>query len=478
MIFHSLDFLLFLALVLGVYWALPMRGQNLFLLGASYFFYGYVHPWYLILIFFTSTVDWCAALGITHATSPERKRLWLALTLTVNFAILCSFKYLDFFTGGHALEILHALGFDFLTSQDVKRLLPVGISFYTFQSASYVIDVYRGQVAPRRRLMDYLLFVSFFPQLVAGPIERAAHLAGQLERPRSFNPTLARAALVLICWGFFKKLVIADNVAPLVSQVFGLKDPPWPVLWAGVFAFGVQIYADFSAYSDIARGVARLLGIDLMVNFRHPYLAASPGEFWHRWHISLSQWFRDYVYIPLGGSRRGEARVCFNVMAAFLLSGLWHGASWNFVIWGAFHGLLLVIWRFWERAPRWLRPSSWWWPIPVAITFVLVHIGWLLFREQDSAMLWHYFSLVPWHASQEDWQAGLYLAARVALFSLPLALHAGWDAFLAALARRQREPDPEGWGWFAGQAAIICVFVLGILVLHSQVPSDFIYFQF
>ncbi len=222
-------------------------------------------------------------------------------------------------------------------------LLPVGISFYTFQELSYTIEVYRGTLRARHNFVDFAAFVCFYPQLVAGPIERASRLLPQVERPRSWSWPAARSALFLIIWGFFKKLVVADNVGVIANKVFSLDAPGFTVLWAGVFAFAIQIYADFSAYSDIARGMAKWLGFDLMVNFDHPYLARGPIDFWRRWHISLSSWFRDYVYIPLGGSRRGRARTLVNVFLTFLISGLWHGASWNYVLWGAYHGVLVVI---------------------------------------------------------------------------------------------------------------------------------------
>ena len=225
----------------------------------------------------------------------------------------------------------------------LRILLPVGISFYTFQAMSYTIDVYRGELHARRSLLDLAVFVSFFPHLVAGPIQRASYLLPQVESTRRFSPEKARTGFALICWGFFKKLVVADNVGILANKVFALSDPTFYILWAGVFAFAIQIYADFSAYTDIARGTSRWLGFELTENFAHPYLARSPADFWRRWNISLSSWFRDYVYIPLGGSRLGTWLWTRNVLITFLLSGLWHGASWNYVLWGLYHGLLLLV---------------------------------------------------------------------------------------------------------------------------------------
>ncbi len=475
MIFHSYDYLIFLVTILAAYWLLPRRGQNILLLAASYVFYGYVHVWFLGMITFTSTIDWFTANQIVKR--PQHKKLFLALTLGTNFAILCSFKYLDFFTGGHALQILHGIGFTSFTAADVQALLPVGISFYTYQSASYVVDVYRGQLAPRKNWLDYLLFVSFFPQLVAGPIERAGHLLAQVEGQRIFDTRKARGAVVLILWGYMKKLAIADNAAMTCNKVFSLENPSWPVLWAGVFAFAIQIYADFSAYTDIARGTARLFGFELMQNFNHPYQAASPGEFWRRWHISLSTWFRDYIYISLGGSHCNSARIALNIMATFLLSGLWHGASWNYILWGGYHGCLLVVWRFWENGPSSIRPQRLWPWVQVLFTFALINIGWLMFRETNLSMLMKYFMLNPLQATAADWQTGVYLVLLVSIYSWPLLIHAKVDQWLARHPATIQQHFPGG-KWAFAQAGLATLLLLAIILLSSPFSSDFIYFQF
>ncbi len=468
MIFHSLDYLVFLVAVFGLYWCLPRRPQNLLLLGASYFFYGYVHPWYLGLLAFTSLVDFLVANGMSRY--PQQRKKLLCATLLTNFGILCSFKYLNFLTGGHAVDVVHGLGFTWLSPAAVAALLPVGISFYTFQSASYVVDVYRGQLTARRSVVDYLLFVSFFPQLVAGPIERASRLLSQLELPRTFDLRLARGAITLILWGLFKKVAIADQAAVVANKVFSLQNPPFPMLWAGVFAFGIQIYADFSAYTDIARGSGRLLGFDLMENFRHPYLSPSPTAFWRRWHISLSTWFRDYVFIPLGGNKCSPGRVRVNLMLVFLISGLWHGASWNFVLWGAFHGLLLVIWQSWKKAPT----GIW----GILLTYALVNVGWLFFREQNLAMLWHYLTLNPLAATLLEWQAALYRVVLVCFFSWPLLAHALMDHLLQKHHAEAKSAHYPGWYWTLGQALLATLLFLGILLLRAVDSSAFIYFQF
>lgn len=475
MIFHSYDYLIFFAALLGVYWCLPFRGQNLLLLVASYFFYGYVHPWFLILLTGTALVDFFTSNRMV--SDPARKRFYLGLTLVANLGVLSMFKYLDFFSGGHALQVMHWLGFTSMTAAEVARLLPVGLSFYTFQSIAYVVDVYRGEIPPQRKIFDFLLFVSFFPQLVAGPIQRAAFLSSQLTKPRVFDARIASSAVVLILWGYLKKLVIADNAATICNKVFSLENPSWPVLWAGVFAFSVQIFADFSAYTDIARGSARLLGFDLAQNFDHPYLSASPPEFWRRWHISLSTWFRDYVYIPLGGGRCSESRVVVNLLLTFLLSGLWHGASWNYLLWGGYHGALIVLWRWWERGPERLRPARLWrWP-QVLLTFALINFGWLLFRETNLNMLVHYLTLNPLAASAADWQVGAYFFFSVLFFSVPLLVQM---ALHRRIERRFHSESPGDfpWQWSLVQALTATALMVAIRLLCAPDSADFIYFQF
>jgi D-alanyl-lipoteichoic acid acyltransferase DltB (MBOAT superfamily) len=304
LIFHSVDFLVFFVAVTAIYWLLPHRGQNLLLLVTSYFFYGYVHPWFLLLIATSTVIDYCAARGME--AWPRHRRQFMALSVISNFGMLGLFKYFNFFAENVA-AVLHAAGLS-VSGPVLRIVLPVGISFYTFQAMSYTIDVYCGELRARRSLLDLAVFISFFPHLVAGPIQRATYLLPQVESNRRFSVEQARSGFMLICWGFLKKLVIADNVGVLANKVFALADPTFYLLWAGVFAFAIQIYADFSAYTDIARGTSRWLGFELTENFRHPYLARSPADFWSRWNISLATWFRDYVYIPLGGSARRALR--------------------------------------------------------------------------------------------------------------------------------------------------------------------------
>ena len=490
MIFHSLDFVVFFFITVTLYWRLPHRWQNHLLLVASYIFYGWITPWYLLLLMTSTTIDWWAARQMER--EPAHRKRYLALSLTSNLGMLGYFKYANFFIDNVG-RILTTVGLP--TSPHVlKVMLPVGISFFTFQALSYTIHVYRGTLRARASLLDVATYVAFFPQLVAGPIERASALLPQVEGERRFSADAARSGLRLMAWGFFKKLVIADNVGLVADKVFALEAPAFEILWAGVFAFAIQIYADFSAYSDIARGTARWFGFELMVNFDHPYLARGPQDFWRRWHISLSTWFRDYVYIPLGGSRKGFGRELANIMATFVLSGFWHGASWNYVLWGAYHGLLLVASRLRRRVlgdphatlarrshavasakPERRRGEGGWAgvvaPLQIAGMFVLVCIGWLMFRETDATMLLRDFTLSPGASSALERQAGYALCLRVLPFAVPLFVQSVWVEF------RGRERAEPTWPAIV-DGVLVGVLFASILVFRSQASLDFIYFQF
>ncbi len=473
MIFNSLDYIAFLVLVLVCHWALPRhRWRNLFLLVASYFFYCYVHLWFLLLILFTTTANYLCGLGITRL--PQRKKTVLLLGITLSLGLLGVYKYFNFFVDNLA-AVLELAGLPtFKTTLSV--MLPVGISFYTFQAMGYSIDVYRGQLEARRDFLDFALFVSFFPQLVAGPIERAGNLLPQVEKERRFSLEAARSGVLLLLWGFFKKLVIADNVAQIADRIFALDNAGFYLLWTGAFAFSIQILADFWAYTDIARGSARLLGFELVRNFDHPYLSRSPADFWRRWHMSLSYWFRDYVYIPLGGSRVGPWRGAFNIMITFLLSGLWHGASWNFVIWGGYHGLLVLGERMLRRLiPAGHRPIPWLLPLKVLGTYALVTVGWMMFRETDLHWLLKLLSLSPGQYTPLDVSVAAYLLGLVFLYSLPLWLHAAYDHFAGDAGGDQAT---MAWPRALAQAVVGGLLLLGILILRSPESSTFIYFQF
>jgi D-alanyl-lipoteichoic acid acyltransferase DltB (MBOAT superfamily) len=489
-IFHSLDFAIFFVVLTAAYWALPRRGQNLLLLGGSYVFYGWVHPWFVALIAFTTAVDYGAALGMDLRPSRRKALLWLAIV--ANLGLLGFFKYFNFFADNVA-AVLAIAGWP-VRRPALDVALPVGISFYTFQALSYVIDAYWRRTPVRKSLLDVSAFIAFFPNMLAGPIMRATTLLPQIERERRFSASAARDATLLLAWGFFKKLVIADNVGVIANKVFALQSPEFFVLWAGVFAFCIQIYADFSAYADIARGVAKWLGIDLVRNFEHPYLAKGPTEFWRRWNISLSTWFRDYVFLPvayrLSDRMPSDRRVLFDaatwayaggMIITMLAAGLWHGASWNFVIWGAYHGVLLALARIAGAVRRRRRRvRRWLGPLQIAGMFALTNLGWLFFRETDLSQIVRDLSLSPFQSTVLGRQTGAYLFFLAALYSIPLWVQSLWAEFggrdlVAAMTRPEEQPASPV---VTVQALLAGLLFAGILVLHSTTSLDFIYFRF
>ena len=351
--FNSIDFVIFFPLVVATFFLSPRRFQWVFLLVASYFFYGYWNVYYLVLIWFTTLTSFGFALVMGRTSEPSRRKMLLTACIAINLSILLVFKYYDFFASSASHLILRFGGT--IEFGSLGLLLPLGISFYTFQSVGYLVDVYRGHKEVERHLGIYALYVVFFPQLVAGPIERSMSLMPQFHQPKSFSIERLVSGLRLVIWGYFLKLVIADRVAGYVSAVYITpEDFTGGHFILSTFLFGYQIFGDFAGYSCIAIGTARILGFDLMLNFRRPYWSRSVGEFWSRWHISLSTWFRDYVYIPLGGNRVSKPRHFVNLLIVFLLSGLWHGANWTFVVWGAIHGALLIteiqIATVWKRS--------------------------------------------------------------------------------------------------------------------------------
>ena len=377
MSFISVAFLIFLPLVFFLYWALQrhLRCQNIALLTASYVFYAWWDWRFLFLILITSASSFTSGL-IMPKTS--HKRWVLTACVLLNLGILGVFKYYGFFID-NLQAMLAPLGVA-LDAPTLHLILPVGISFYTFQSLSYAIDVYRGTLTPTRRIVDFFAYIAFFPQLVAGPIERATNLLPQISSPRTFRYDEAVEGLRRILWGFFKKMVVADNCALAVNTIWAdYAGADAMTLVAGMLLFTFQIYGDFSGYSDIAIGTARLFGIRLMENFRLPYFSATMPEFWRRWHISLMTWFRDYLYIPLGGSREGNVRTIRNILIVFLLSGLWHGANWTFVVWGLYNACLLLLWRV-------VRLRS------ILLTFLLAAVGWVVFRSASMTEAVDYFS--------------------------------------------------------------------------------------
>lgn len=380
MLFNSIDFLIFFPVVVSLYFWLPQRYRWILLLGASYYFYAAWKLEYTVLIFFTTVVDYVMARAIAGSRDRQQQRTFLVISLVTNLGMLFGFKYFNFFNESARATFNLFNVFYNVPAFDV--LLPVGISFYTFQSISYIIDVYKGRVAPERHFGIFALFVAFFPQLVAGPIERATHMLPQFHQFHAFNQTRVASGLRLMLWGLFKKVVIADRLAIYVNQVYNHPDDYTGLtLLLATYFFAFQIYCDFSGYSDIAIGAARVMGFDLMENFRQPYMAQSIAGFWRRWHISLSTWFRDYLYIPLGGNRVPLLQLYANVMIVFLVSGLWHGAKWNFVIWGALHGLYMVLGLWLGNLDAWKKSLA---AVPATVrifaTFHLVAFAWIFFR--------------------------------------------------------------------------------------------------
>jgi alginate O-acetyltransferase complex protein AlgI len=382
MTFNSATFAVFFVAFLVLYAAgRSWSAKKTVLLGGGLLFYGWFHPWYLCLIFFSTTVDWLCVGHMVKTRSSRNRKMALWISVGSNLFVLCIFKYFDFFSTNVA-HFLSLLGF---TSDPIILgiLLPIGISFYTFEAISYSVDVYLGKFRPARSYFDLLSFITFFPHLVAGPIVRARDFLPQLESPREITGDNLVTGLRWIVLGYFFKIGVADNLASSVDFVFNApKSASFFEAWLGVIYFSFQIFGDFAGYTLIARGLAKLLGFDLCNNFNYPYLARGFSDFWRRWHISLSTWLRDYLYIPLGGNRDGQIRTYRNLMITMLLGGLWHGAAWTYVAWGAWHGFLLAVEHAWRgthnhipRTPSVVRDAS-----AIALTFICVAIGWTFFR--------------------------------------------------------------------------------------------------
>ena len=418
MLFNSLTFLIFLPIVFLLYWFVFQKNlklQNVFLLLASYVFYGWWDWRFLGLIIASSAVDYCCGLqmavhnkqsavnsanwelpAVTWKSLFQGRKLYLTISLTFNLGLLAFFKYFNFFIDS-AAEFISILGFQTHIST-LNLILPVGISFYTFQTLSYSIDVYRGNLKPTKDPIAFFTFVAFFPQLVAGPIERASNLLPQFFKKREFQYQQGSDGMKLILWGLFKKMVIADNCALVVNPIFeNYQTASGLELIMGAILFAFQIYGDFSGYSDIAIGVAKLFGIDLMTNFRTPYFSRDIAEFWRRWHISLSTWFRDYVYIPLGGSRVPKAKSIRNIFIVFLVSGFWHGANWTFITWGGIHAALFIPIFLIGKNRVHLHEGEHLIPsfrevIQIVSTFALVCVAWVFFRADTVGDAWGYLS--------------------------------------------------------------------------------------
>jgi alginate O-acetyltransferase complex protein AlgI len=460
MSFTSVNFLVFFAALITLYGLLPLAFRKPLLLAAGLFFYGYWDWRFLALMGTCIGVDYYLALRIYHADSPGLKRPYMVASLVLNFGLLGFFKYFNFFTGS-ANVALASLG---LHLPHLEIILPIGISFFTFESMSYTFDVYRGTLVPCSRLIDFALFIAFFPRLVAGPIIRASQFLPQLQRPLVLEWTDVQAGSLIFLSGLVKKLLLADHLAPFADRVFAqplLYDSP--TAWLAVAAYALQIYYDFSGYSDMAVGLARIFGFELPINFSAPYGARNLTEFWRRWHISLSTWLRDYVYISLGGNRRGTLRTYVNLIATMLLGGLWHGASWNFVLWGGLHGLGLAIHKWCAiRFPRLSLPA----PLAHGLTVLCVLLLWVPFRAAD------------WNTCMAMYHQLAGLGGGVQWLS-PWLLPAVLACLLTVVRHRTGCPDffrfDTGTFWGRTQVSLA---IMSLLYLTPLNVSPFVYFQF
>lgn len=481
MLFNSIEFAIFLPIVFLLYWFVFNRNlklQNLFIVVVSYIFYGWWDWRFLFLIAFTSACSFGAGLLIDrYRKIPGKARAVNVANIVINLLILGIFKYYDFFVTSFA-DLFLGGNTDGLL---LKVILPVGISFYTFQALSYSIDVYRGKLEPTRDIVQFFAFVSFFPQLVAGPIERATNLLPQFGKSRTFEYETGVDGMRLILWGLFKKMVIADNCAVYVDQVFSSYQTQSgsTLLLAAIF-FAFQIYGDFSGYSDIAIGTAKLFGIRLMHNFNVPYFSRDIAEFWRRWHISLTTWFRDYVYIPLGGSRCSKAKIIRNTFVIFLLSGFWHGANWTFIVWGAYHALLFLplIVSGKNRKYKNSVAEGKFFPslkeiVQMLLTFSLVVIGWIIFRAESVETAWDYFTRI-FHASllSVPWLKTRLFYVPL-FFSLALCVVVEWNS------RSSTRPLTLPFSVPPYIKFSLYLFLVGYIALFSAGSGNqFIYFQF
>lgn len=474
--FNSYIFVIFFLVVYALYLLFKRRYrvQNLILLIASYTFYGWWDWRFLFLLLTTTAIDYWVSNQIYRSEDAQKRKKLLFLSIVTNLTILGFFKYFNFFADSFT-KLFNLIGLN-PDPISLSIVLPVGISFYTFQSMSYTIDVYRKDLVPANNFFTYALYLSFFPQLVAGPIERAITLLPQVKAPRTIDINQVNAGLFLILWGYFKKVVVADNVAQLANQVYNNYSQYQGLdVWIGILAFTIQIYCDFSAYSDIARGLAKLMGFDLMLNFRLPYFALSPSDFWSRWHISLSTWLRDYLYIPLGGNRHGDWNTYRNLMLTMLLGGLWHGASWTFVLWGGFQGSILILYRALGALSKklgvfrsWVEsPSNWQVLTQWGLMFILTNIGWVIFRSKTVEQMVYMLTQGGFSSSLETGELGY----RLLFFSLPLIAVQIYQHFtrdLLILAKLN--------SWF--QIPVYSLMLIWMSIFGVRQSTEFIYFQF
>jgi alginate O-acetyltransferase complex protein AlgI len=484
MLFNSFQFLIFFPIVVVTFFALPDRWRNIFLLIASYYFYMCWRPAYIAVIWFITLLDYFVGIMIEEAANERTRRFFLAVSILGNFGLLFVFKYFNFFAASlsPALRPLNLFG-DMPT---LSLMLPIGLSFHTFQAVSYTIEVYRRRVPAERNLLHYALYVSFFPQMVAGPIERPYHLLPQFKLPKRIEFASVRYGLELAMWGFFKKVVVADRVAALVNVVYHApRTFSGPILTLATIFFAIQIYCDFSGYSDIAIGCAKIMGFDLMTNFRQPYFSQSIDEFWHRWHISLSTWFRDYLYIPLGGNRVSTPRWSLNILIVFTVSGLWHGANWTFVAWGAVHGFYYLVGRVtsrWRRSIAQMlgeaRMPRVWTAGRMIVTFALVTAAWVFFRARSLGdaqyVLTHFYQRGNFQLADLDvFHVGLArsdLLVAVAMSAVVFVVD--WTLMNSSLtARKIWSIKPARWALYYA-----CTYSIVFFGVFEHL--EFIYFRF
>ena len=499
MLFNSLHFAFFFPLAITIYFATPRQYRWIWLLVSSYYFYMCWNPQYVLLILCSTVVDYFAARWMAKTESDQGRKRLLGLSLGINLGLLGTFKYFNFFSQS-VQDALAAFNI-FAETPTFQLLLPVGISFYTFQTLSYSIDVYRRKIEPETHFGYFAVYVAFWPQLVAGPIERPSRLLPQLRQPPDLNVARIRAGLSIMLWGFFQKLVIADRLAPFVGTVYdqpieAIQQTSSAAVWLAGYAFSFQIYCDFSGYSLIAIGAARVMGIHLMINFKRPYFARSVGEFWQRWHISLSTWFKDYVYIPLGGSRVTRMRHFRNLLITFGVSGLWHGAGWAFIVWGLIHGFYLISTTLTDGLRRSVIPrlgidrKGWLWSnLQRVFTFHLVLFGWVFFRSADlttaMALISRMF-LGPWESAVGIWPqaaGSLSTGSLGAGISDELSFTLALVLIVLLLVQDALFRDGEVHHWLAKLSVVqrrswylgVCSLILWFGVFSSQ---EFIYFQF
>ncbi len=479
MLFNSLEFLLFLPIVFCLYWFVfnkSLKWQNVLLLVSSYVFYGWWDWRFLFLLVFSTGLDFYTGLKIYGAQTINTKKIWLWISIVINLGFLGFFKYYNFFVESW-VAAFDRIGYH-MDAWTLKIILPVGISFYTFHGLSYVIDIFKGRIIPTKNWIEYSVFVSYFPLLVAGPIERATHLLPQIEKPRVFNEKQGKEGFELMLWGLFKKVVLADNLAPAVNDIFNhYQDVSSGTLVLGAIYFSFQIYGDFSGYSDIGRGVSKLFGIELLLNFNLPYFSRSIPEFWRRWHISLSSWFKDYVYIPLGGSKTTKMKAIRNVFVIFLLSGFWHGASWTYIVWGGLHASLFlpsfILGKNRQNTNDAFHSQNWFIHfkefVQVLFTFTMVTFAWIFFRAKSLEVAFDYISNILFGNFQLksvlSWRSDSTEGSHVEFIFILLLMAA---MHLIVINKKHQ--------WLKLKPVLL---ILVILVFGNFVnPADFIYFQF